>query len=124
MKSYLLFTLLILLFNSCSSFKSNTSQCDKEVKSSLKSISRYISIDKNAKVYTVQYSKLPEIDNARFEKLRDSLYYILHFQLEYIDVQHYLFTKQVENISNVQCEITISDVRKYFGIESHTGIDR
>ena len=81
-------------------------------------------MDKNSRVYTVQYSKLPEIDKDRFEKLRDSLVYIFYFQLDYRDVQHYLFTMQVENISNIQGEITISDVRKYFGVESHAGIGR
>lgn len=79
-------------------------------------------MDKNSKVYTVLYSKLPEIEKDRFEKLRDSLYYIIHFEADYNIIQHYLYSKQLENIPNINCEITVEDIRNYLGLESTIGL--
>ncbi len=36
-------------------------------------------------------------------------------------VKHYLYSKELKNLSKIGCEISVADIRKYFGRESASG---
>lgn len=78
-------------------------------------------MEKNSRVYTVLYSKLPEIEKDRLEMLQDSLEAVLYYPHDYNMIQHFLFVKQFDSLINIECPISLSDIRKYFSVESQKG---
>jgi hypothetical protein len=124
MKMYVLAVLSILLCNACSIMKSDTCGCKKQVKSSLKSLSKSISMDKETKIYTVYYSALPEISKNIFERLRDSIENVEYIPQNYDMIKHHLLCTQLINLKNTNCKIKLKDVRHFFGVESETGTNK
>ena len=106
--------------------KNQKNDCSKKVEKLLKELSKCISINKETKVYTLQYSTLPNLDNDRYIQLRDSLLNvsITYYPGSYNSIKHFLYCNKLQDLLLDTCKISLSDVRKYFGIESKYGINK
>ncbi len=78
-------------FLSCGIHHDKQNDCNYKVKKALKDASKYITMNKKTKVYTLHYAKLPEIEKSRFEKLRDSIEYVSALSIKRLKLQWKLF---------------------------------
>ncbi|MCZ2101723.1 MAG: hypothetical protein LC107_09315 [Chitinophagales bacterium] len=121
MTKHLFISFLLITCLSCGIHHDKQNDCTYKVKMALKDVSKYITVNKETKVYTLHYAKLPEIEKSRFEKLRDSIEYASYIPHDENMVKHYLYSKELKNLSKIFCEISVADIRKYFGRESASG---
>jgi hypothetical protein len=105
----------------CNRKLNNNSLCDKRIKEELKILSKAITIDKSTKVYTLNYLKLPPLSQNEFRRLSDSLQYASYLPHNENQVKHFLYCIRLENLSKLKCQVKISDIRKYYGVEFDKG---
>ena len=75
-------------------------------------------MDKDTKVYTLHYDAMPKIDKDAFEKLKDSIELATYAPRDYRVIKHFVYSEQLQNLTKINCEISLRDIRKYFGKES------
>ncbi len=121
MKPVIYILMCMLVCSSCRLLKRSDQECPEKVKQSLKSLSKYISFHKETKIYTLHHSKLPDITKERFRMLADSIESSTMIPQNYNMTKVFLYCSQLEHLLKMDCKISLSDIRKYFGTESTTG---
>lgn len=111
----------LIVFSSCSIFKHKKENCGETVKEAITSLSKYITRNNQTNIFTLHHEKLPKISETEYEKLRDSLEDVNFLPEPYNYVRHYLYCKKLEQLIDLKCKITISDIQNYYGLESYTG---
>ncbi len=113
----LIFFLLISCL-SCSIHYDKQNDCTYKVKMALKDVSKYITMNKETKVYTLLFSKLPDFDRVMHQKMIDSLEKLMLIPPHDSIVKHAIYSQQLRNLAHLGCEITVKDIRMYFGKET------
>jgi len=121
MKRIIFLNVILMGYLSCGIFKKGQNDCSYNVEKSLKSVAQYISMNKATKIYTLNYAKLPEFDRAAHQKTIDSLWNMLIFPPNDSLIKHAIYSKSLRDLTGIGCEISITDIRKYFGHESTIG---
>ncbi len=112
---------LLISYLSCSIHYDKQNDCNYKVKKVLKDVSKYITMNKETKVYTLFFSELPDFDRAMHQKRIDSLEKLMFIPPHDSIVKHAIYSQQLRNLAHLDCNITIEDIRKYFGRESTIG---
>lgn len=122
MKNIVINVLVILTIFSC---KSNRiiHKCKDDLVHKLEYLSGAISFNKNTKVYTLHYSKLPDLNHDRYLKLSDSLENITYLPHDINMVKHFLYCKELKALIQPNCKMTIKMLRDHFGEESNKGTE-
>ncbi|HRI01073.1 MAG TPA: hypothetical protein PK006_08480 [Saprospiraceae bacterium] len=112
---------VITLIVSCNKKIGINSSCEVRIKEQLKILSQSITFDNITKVYTLNYSKLPPLRENEYRRLSDSLQLATYLPYNENQVKHFLYCKSLENLPKLNCQIKVSDIRKYFGLEYDKG---
>ncbi len=120
MKLFSLILLSILLNSSCKSLKHGNVKCNTKAINILKSLSIPLIQNKNTKVYSLDYTKLPELSKDRYLEIGDSINNIYIFPCEKNCAKHYSYINEILKLSKLNCSIYLNDIQKYFGKESLT----
>ena len=121
MKRILFISIILISFLSCSIYREDRNDCKHKVAKSLRDIAKYISMNKETKVYTIDYTKLPEFDRTMHQMIIDSLENMFIFPPNDSLIKHTIFSEKLRSIINIGCEISIKDIRLFFGKENTIG---
>jgi hypothetical protein len=121
MKRILFISIILISFLSCSIYREDRNDCKHKVAKSLRDIAKYISMNKETKVYTLDYTKLPEFDRTMHQMIIDSLENMFIFPPNDSLIKHTIFSKKLRSITNISCEIKYEDIIRYFGLASELG---
>ncbi len=115
----IIFTNFILIFYiSCSTYQKEQNDCQHKVEKSLKDVAKHVSMNKETKVFTLHYNKLPDFERSTYQKMIDSLENLTYIPPSDSLIKHAIFSKKLRSLTNIGCEISINDIRKYFGVET------
>lgn len=121
MKRIIFINIILLLYISCSTYNKEQNDCNHKVEKSLKDVAKYISKNKETKVYTLNYNKLLEFERSTYQKMIDSLQNMTYIPPNDSLIKHAIYCQKLRSLINIGCEISINDIRKYFGIENRIG---
>jgi hypothetical protein len=122
MKLNFYFMMLVLGILSCKAFKKSESNCYDKVINTLISLSQNISMNSESKVYSTNYSAMPNLKEERYLQLCDSITtYVSFLPCDQNTAKQFLYNKQLKSLLNLNCNITVADLRKYFGEETAKG---
>jgi hypothetical protein len=118
MKRIIFTNCILILYISCSTYQKEQNDCQHKVEKSLKDAAKHTSRNKETKVYTLNYNKLPDFERSTYQKMIDSLENLTYIPPNDSLIKHAIFSKKLRSLTNIGCEITIKDLRKYFGVET------
>ncbi len=121
MKRVFLIYIFFICGLSCSMLKKDHNDCKFKVASTLKEVAKHISMNSETKVYTLHYDKLPEFERAKHLKMIDSLENLTYIPPNDSTIKHAIYCKDLKKLTNISCEISINDIRLFFGKENAIG---
>lgn len=118
MKRVIILSIILISFWSCSINRKDKTDCKYKVENSIKDLAKHITINKETKVYTLNYNKLPDFERSKYKKMIDSLENLTYIPPNDNTIKHAIFCQKLRSLINLGCEISIIDIRKYFGVET------
>ncbi len=121
MKRIIFINFILIFYISCRTYHKEQNDCKHTVESSLKDAAKHISMNKATKVCTLNYGKLPEFYRKLIQRMIDSLENMTYISPNDSLIKHAIYCQKLRSLKNIGCEISINDIRKYFGIENAIG---
>ncbi len=98
---------------SCSNYQQDRNDCKHQAKKSLRDVAKYISVNKETMVYTINYDKLPGFERAVYQRLIDSLQNLTNAPPNDSLIKQAIFSIKLRGLTKTGCEISFKDIRKY-----------
>ncbi len=123
MRLTILISISIFFSISCKVSKIKNINCHDDAINTLISLSKSININVNSKVYTIDYSTIPDVESDRYKQVCDSFTNTTYLPCNQNIAKCKIYNQKLESLVKLNCSVSVSDFRKYFGVETRLGTD-